>query len=447
MLHRCLLLTASLFLILLSNGCQVADPNKATIKVPQQWPVTTFAQNKKVDLAQLKWWKQFKNPELNFLMQKTLRKNSELKIALTKTEQAQSQLEQIKLSWLPGLNYLAGYSQFPDLGNPGAIAIAYPSYIINLLQLYKQQQSAKALYQASIDAQQGVKVALLARTAISYFVVLAQIEAHHLYQQLLKDSQAYLAALNTQYKSGLIAQDQFVEQQSKIRLIQSQIQLIRYNITASKNALHYLFDEDPGELTIKTRFKTINSNAFIPGNQPLSVLQNRPDVRQAASLLKASHADTDALKAIFFPQINLGAYLGTSQNLNPIKLGQAYLDGPLINLPVFAQIKGAKARDQELYLRYRDTIKAALRDVVNDFAAFSAYSIQLNNNIQALKEAKAQCHMVDIRYQHGLVDSLNALKCTLSTDELALVINQNKLAKLIALVTLYQDLGGGFDGN
>ncbi len=442
-----MLIILSLLIILFNNGCQVSDSSKASIQIPQKWPITTFSQNKKADLAQLTWWKQFKNAELNSFIQKALAQNSEFKIAVAKTEQAQSQLEQIKLSWLPGMNYLTGYSQFPDIGNPGAIAIAYPTYIINILQLYKQQKSAKAFYEANIYAQEGVKVALLARTVMSYFVLVAQMEAFKLYQHLLDDSQRYLQAINTQYKSGLIAQDRMVEQQSKIRLIQSQIQLIQYNIIVSKNALHYLFDEDPGDIEIKTSFKQLNTDAFIPGNQPLSVLSNRPDVRQAEALLKATHADTDAIKATFFPQVKLGAYLGTSGNQGRVKLGQAYLNGPLIDLPVFAQIKGAKARDKEQYLRYRDTIKLALRDVVNDLAAFSAYSIQLRNNTQAYKEAKSQCAMVAIRYQHGLEDSLGSLNCALTLDELALTINQNKLEKLIALVTLYQDLGGGYDGN
>lgn len=439
-----MLIGLSLLIFLFINGCQISAPSRPVIKIPQHWPHSTSS-NKKVNLAQLTWWKQFKNPELNALMQKTVDQSNELKIALAKTEQAQSQLEQIKLSWLPGLNYIAGYSQFPDIGNPGAIAIAYPVYIINLLQLYQQQKSAKALYQASIDAQEGVKIALLARTGISYFVLLSQIEALHLYQNLLKDSQHYLQALNTQYKSGLIPQDSLIEQQSRIRLIQSQTQVIQYNIIVSKNLLHYLFDENPGEMQLKTSFKQLNSDAFIPGNQPLSVLNNRPDIRQAEALLKAAHADTNAIKANFFPQIDLGAYLGTSSQ-GRIRLGQAYIDGPLIDLPLFAQIKGAKARDKELYLRYRDLVRAALRDVSNDLAAFSAFSIQLTNNRAALKEAKARCNKVSIRYQHGLEDSLGFLQCSITVDELALTINQNKLEKMVALVTLYQDLGGGYDG-
>ena len=441
-----ILIIISLFPLFLNSGCQGPRSDKPSIQVPRQWPTNSFPPNKAVDLAHLYWWKQFNNAELDVFMQKTLINNSELQTALTRLEQAQSQLEQIKLSWIPGMSFLAGYSQFPNLGNPGAIAIAYAAYIVNLLQLYKQQRSAKALYQASMYAKEGVKLTLLARTAASFFIVLEQMESLKIHHQLLRDSEQYLKAISTQYNSGLIAQDVVVQQKSKIKLIQSQMDIIRYNIIVGKNALHYLFDENPGDLKINSRFKQINTQALIPGNQPLSVLANRPDVRQAEALLKASQADTDAIKATFFPQINLGAYLGTSGQ-GGIKLGQAYAEGPLINLPIFAQIKGAKARDKEHYLRYRDTIKQALRDVANDFAAFVAYSAQLHNNAAALVDARQQCQMVSVRYKHGLEDSLASLKCILTVDELVLTINHNKLEQLIALVTLYQDLAGGYSGS
>lgn len=431
-------------LILFTIGCQ-QSANKTLIKVPAHWPNSAFRNNSLVDLAHFYWWQQFNNTELNNLMHKVLIQNNELKISLTKVEQAQSQLEQIKLSWLPGLNFLAGYSQFPNLGNPGAIAIAYPTYIINLLQLYKRQQSAKALYTASIFATEGVKIALIARTAASFFILLEQIDSLKLTQQFLKDSQGFLAVLNTQFNSGLIPLDAVIEQKSKIKLIQAQINIIQYNITVSNNALRYLCNEDPGSISIKSTLSELNPKAIIPGNQPVSVLANRPDIREAASLLRASFANTEALKATFFPEINLGAYLGTS-GAGSIKLGQAYAAGPIIELPLFAQIKGAKARDKEHFIRYVDTIKRALRDVANDLAAYNAFAQQLNVNSKALADTEQQCRMVQIRYKHGLEDALVPLRCRIALDELSLIVSRNKLEKLMALVTLYQDLGGGYSG-
>lgn len=425
-------------------GCHGVAPKK-TVNIPQQWPIMAFAKNKSLDLAHLSWWKQFNDAQLNALMQKTLSRNNELHQSLARIEQAQSQLEQIKFSWLPKLDYLAGYTQFPILGNPGALALAYPTYIVNVLQLYKKQQSAKALYQASIEANNSVKITLLARTAASYFIALEHQEALMLYQQLHKDQQQRLHYLRRQYQSGLIPLDALLLQERAIQFTVAHIALIKYNIAISKNALHYLADENPGELVLKTRFAALNAAAIIPGNQPLSVLRNRPDVKEAELLLDASHANVEAVKAIFFPEINLGSYLGTSGNQGQVKLGQIYVDGPLVDASVFAQIKEAKARDKALYFNYRNVIRRALRDVANDLTAYQAYTAQLQRHLQALKETQKQCALVNQRFRHGLENAIAPLDCAITLDELHLNISQSKLEKILAVVTLYQDLGGGYD--
>lgn len=437
----------SVLIMLLGQSCNRPNFSKSELVVPQQWPITSFAHNKTVDLAQLHWWKQFKNSELDALTQKTLAQNTELKIAVTHIEQAQSQLDQIKLSWIPGLNFLAGYTQFPDLGNTGALAIAYPAYLVNIMQLYQQQKSAKARYEASHFAHDGVKVALIARTVASFFVLLEQKQAQFLYQRLLAHSNQYLLAIKTQFQSGLIAEDQIVAQTSKIRLIESELDLIQANLVASKNALHYLLDESPGEIKITSLFSQIDTTPLIPGNQPISVIENRPDVRQAEALLNAAHADTQAIKALFFPEINLGAYLGSSGNQGQVKLGQAFAAGPLIDLAVFARIKGAQAQTKEAFLHYKDTVLRALRDVTNDLAAFNAYDTQFQNNVRALHDAQKLCTLVQDRYNNGLEDKLSTLQCAINVDQLTLQINHNKLEKMLALVSLYQDLGGGYRGN
>ena len=428
--------------MLVITSCQPPDSPVAT-NVPEEWPIRSFSHNKTVDLAHLHWWKQFKNQELDRLTQNAVAQNSELKIAITRIEQAQQELNTIKLSWVPGLNFLAGYNQFPDLSNTGALAIAYPAYFVNILQLYQKQKSAKALYKASRYEYDGVKIALIARTAASFFVLLEQIEALSLYQKLLRDSRAYLKGIKTQYTSGLIMQDTLLEQERGIKLIESQIDVIRYNVIASKNALHYLLDEHPGTMKITTKFNQLDTAPFIPGNQPVSVVQNRPDVRQLEALLNTKNSDTAAIKATFFPEITLGSYLGTSGNYGKTKLSRAFASGPIIDLSLIPKIKGAKARSQEYALRYRDTILRALRDVTNDLAAFAAYDQQVTNNTQALNTTEKKCALVTLRYQNGLVSSLSPLQCAIEVDQLAVQTNQNKLEKLLALVSLYQDLGGG----
>ncbi|KGP62945.1 outer membrane channel protein [Legionella norrlandica] len=438
-----------LLCILLNSGCLLQGTyKKPYVHIPQKWPNKYPIQVKEsAYLPDLFWWKQFNSSELDIFIQKALQNNYQIHLAMANIEAAQSQLKQIKLNWLPNLTALAGYSQFPVLGNPGATVIAYPAYIINIFQLYKQQKSAQSVLEASIYAKFSANLVVIAQTAASFFTLIAQNEALDLHNKLLKDYYAYLKLAQSQYHADLIPLDNIAQIQSQIKQIEARIQVTKHNILVSKNALHFLFNENPGNIQVNALFKNINSNKLIPGNLPASVLSARPDIHEAEALLKAAHADVSAVTANLLPAINLGAYLGEGSNIEgSIKLGQAYINGPIIDFPVFAQIGVSNAQYKSMYIKYITAIREALRDVANDLSAYAAYSKQLDNNQAGLVSEKQLCHLAEVRYRHGIDDNINLIRCRIELDKFKLAINQNKLEKLLALVNLYQDLAGGYRG-
>ena len=440
-----------LLCFLLNSGCFLFGPTytKPRLNIPEKWPGKhNIKEDVRLNLPNLIWWKQFHSTELNKFIQKALQHNALPKTAMANIEYAHSQLEQVKLNWIPNMTVLTGFSQFPILGNPGNTIIAYPLYIINILQLYKQQKSAQAIYEASIYAKDCAKIVVIAQTSASFFTLIAQNEAIKLYNQLLKDYDTYLKLAQSQYRFGLTSQDKVDQLKSKIKQVQSQIDITKHNIVVSKNALNFLFNENPGELNVTTSFNTLNSNGIIPGNLPASVLNSRPDVLEAEAFLRAANADIGSITASLLPSITLGAYLGAGSSVNgPIKLGEAYLNTPVIDLPIFAQISANKARFKALYEKYVATVRGALREVANDLSAYSAYTAQLNNNTSAFMDEKRHCHLAEQRYHHGLDSNLNVILCKIKLDQFRLMINQNKLEKMLAVVALYQDLAGGYHGD
>ncbi len=425
-------------------GPQYHQPH---INVPSTWPNQQAIRiNQTINLPELRWWKQFNSPELNELIITAINKNDDPNIAIANIEYAQSQLQQIKLSWIPNLTLLAGYSQFPILGNPGNFVIAFPLYAVNIIQQYKQQKSAKAKLEASIYARDSVKLSVITQVSSAFFTLLAQKEALMLYRALLKDYRTYLQLTQNQYKNGLIAQDKIDLIESQIQQLLSQIETTKHNIVVSKNALHYLLNENPGDFHITKNFDAINTNEVIPGNLPACVLNNRPDIQQAEALLRAANADVGAAVANFLPSLALGAYLGRGSHVGTIKLGESYLSGPIVDLPIFAQIKASKASYKIQYIKYVFTIRAALRDVANDLSAYTSCTKQLNNNLAALVSTKRQCHLVKQRYHHGLSDNIEQIQCKIHVKQFELAVNKSKLEKMIAIITLYQDLAGGYNG-
>ncbi len=434
---------------LLNSGCFLLGPTytKPAVNIPVKWPDERGVKiDDQANLPCLLWWKQFDSPELNAFIINALKKNGDPNIAIANIEYAQSLLQQIKLSWIPNLTLLTGYSQFPILGNPGNVVIAFPLYAVNLIQQYKQQKGAKLRLEASYYARDAVKLSIITQVSSAFFTLLAQKEALALYQTLLKDYRTYLMLARNQYQNGLIPQDTIDLLESQIQQTASQVEISKHNIVVSQNALHYLLNENPGSFKINKSFRSINTDSVIPTNLPVRVLNNRPDIRQSEALLRAANADVGAAVATLLPTLTLGAYLGSGSNVGGISLAETYLNTPVFDLPIFAQIKASKATYKVQCINYIVAIRAALRDVANDLSAYTTYTKQLNNNASALASKKRLCHLAKQRYRHGIADNIELVQCQINVDQFELLMNKSKLEKMIAIITLYQDLAGGYNG-
>src|SRR5262249_39015798 len=110
----------------------------------------------------------------------------------------------------------------------------------------------------------------------------------------------------------------------------------------------------------------------VPAGLPSSLLERRPDVRQAEQELIAANAQIGVAKADFFPSISLTATGGyQSSALTSLFTGPAGLwsfGGSAVQ-PVFEggrirnRVRFAEARTQEATLLYQRTVQGAFRDV------------------------------------------------------------------------------------
>lgn len=418
------------------------------VNIIETWPsITHFKVNDNISLPELTWWKQFNSPELNCFMIKALHENNDINVAIANMDEARHQLEAVKLGWLPSMNLLGGYTQFPIFGNPGTTIIAFPLYAINLIKQYQEQKTAKRLFLASIYAKDAAKLTLIAEVSTAYFTLLAQNEELMLDKQLLNHHRKYLKLVQSQYQHGLSPPDRIDEIRNEISGIQARIDVIGHNIVMSKNALHYLLNENPGDIHIKKTFAEIKTDNIIPGNLPATVLRHRPDVRQSEATLAAAYTNIGAVTAALLPEIHLGAFVGEGSNFSsPIRLGEAIALTPIVQFPTFAKIAASSAKYRALCFKYTETIRKALRDVYNDLSAYKAYTNQLDHLQAALNYEEKHCNLAAKRYQHGLTDDVELVRCHIRLDNLKIRISRSKLEKMTAIVTLYQDLAGGYRG-
>jgi multidrug efflux system outer membrane protein len=112
-----------------------------------------------------------------------------------------------------------------------------------------------------------------------------------------------------------------------------------------------------------------------------------------------------------------------------------------------AQVDGALSRERELVLSYHRAILAALADAQSALAAASRGNEQERLQEQVLAQARRALQLAQVRYREGADDLLTLLDAQRQLFQAQDQLAQVRLAKLLAAVTLFKALGGGWPGD
>jgi multidrug efflux system outer membrane protein len=190
-----------------------------------------------------------------------------------------------------------------------------------------------------------------------------------------------------------------------------------------------------------------------PAGLPSSLLEARPDVRQAEQQLVSANANIGVAKAALYPTISLTAALGgESLALSDVLKSAAriWTGGLTLHLPIFdsgktgAQVEQASAKQKQALADYERAVQNAFREV-NDALISVRQSAErefaLNESQVAAKKA---LEISKNRYQSGYSAYLEVLDAQRVYNEAALAFVQSRQARLVATVELFKALGGGW---
>ena len=191
----------------------------------------------------------------------------------------------------------------------------------------------------------------------------------------------------------------------------------------------------------------------MPGALPASLLERRPDVRQAEQNLIAANADIGVAKAAYFPRISLTALSGAeSAELSDLFKGpsKTWSYGAGLTLPIFNagrisnQVAQSEAVQRQALFDYQKSIIVAFQDVENalvDRAKFSQTREAQARNVAALQRFR---DLAKLRYKEGATIYLEVANAeqSLFNAQLAYVATQSQLFQSYA--NLYKATGGGW---
>lgn len=415
------------------------------VAISKHFPSMTQGYETLENLPAYRWWLQFHDAQLNRLVDRGLKHNPDIQIALANLKQAQGELKQVKLSWIPLVNLYGGYSTNPALGIPGGFYGVWPYYALNLMQQFAQQKKSQyqVLYQhAAIDS---ARLVLIGQIVSAYFTLIAEQEQLRLLKRLQADVKELVALGRKNIQIGLSNEIDLSRLLVAQQLVTAQIKPVEHNIVMSQNALRYLVNENPGAVQSRASFEKLNLSQFKPGSLPATVLCNRPDLKMAEYAVKRAHTGISAAISDWFPRLQLDNFIGEAHLPDSTfeQATDAYLHQTLA-LSTLGKVDAKKSAYEARVADYVKTVRRILRDVDNDFSANKQAKEQYQASLDAEKAYQHQYQLQKGLLKIGLISYQDLLDSRVYLDNLALTRNQAKLKLAMSLVMLYQDLAGGY---
>jgi multidrug efflux system outer membrane protein len=185
---------------------------------------------------------------------------------------------------------------------------------------------------------------------------------------------------------------------------------------------------------------------------PSTLLERRPDLREAEQQLIAANASVGVAKANFFPVLNLTGLLGgvSPQLSGLVSSGTTWSAGAGLAGPLFtggrlkSQYRAALAQRDEAQLFYEKSVTQAFGEVSTALSAHQLLAQSLKEQNRSVTSYQDSVRLSNLRYDSGLASYFEVLdsKMDLVPAQTALVIYD--LDRKVALVELYKALGGGW---
>jgi len=183
-------------------------------------------------------------------------------------------------------------------------------------------------------------------------------------------------------------------------------------------------------------------------------LTQRPDIRRQESQLASATANVGSARAQFFPSIQLTGQ-GGYQSSALVSLFQPHaaffsLVGSLTQ-PIFdggrilANFENTKARQDELLQTYRKTIISAFADVDNALYSIKQTAIRLRLQREVVAASRRAFQLSEQQLRAGTSDIVTVLNTQTTLFQAEDALWQAQLSRLLAIVSLYQALGGGWE--
>lgn len=417
------------------------------------------------------WWNGFGSPELSGLIAEAQANNRDISAAMARVAEAEQQAAIVRASLFPQLNAQAQAQRSNALASgqsgtgssaPAVAGTTQNSFALTMGATYELDiwglaranwRAAREAVKSARYAQQSVAMSVVAGVANGYFDVLTLRDRIAIANDNIAAIDGILSIVKLKVSTGTSSDLELAQEEAQLEAVSAQLPALRQQELDARLQLAVLLGRLPERFSVAGQSPAgIRLPDVTPGI-PAEVLVRRPDVALAEANLAQAHANLDAARKALLPQFALTGSGGfASATLSTLLHSSAALwtAGAGATQTIFeggkliGQKNLAYATQKELIAAYQTAVLNALSDVESALGTVSndeAQEAHLRREVEAAREA---FRISELQYREGAGDLLAVLQAQQTLFEARDQLAQARLARMQAIVHLYEALGGGW---
>jgi multidrug efflux system outer membrane protein len=409
-----------------------------------------------------RWWTQFDDPILEALEADALRSNLDVRMAVSRVNQARAVFDETareryptvtvgayidrREQVIPGFTekpiqtstYRAGFDAFWELDFFGRVQSAV-----------RAAAATAGSFSATLDT---VRVSVAAEVARNYFELRGFQQQLAVAERSLANQQETLRLTRVRRDSGFGDEQDVASAGARVAAIEASIPPLRTAVAARGYRLAVLIGQRPGELTVDLAPRSYAPIAkVLPLGDPSALLQRRPDVRAAERNVAAAAGREGVAAAELFPRVTISGVLGFLAGRGSLfgsSDSRAWAVTPALSWAGFdlgsakARLRGAKAGSEEVVAAYEQTVLQALEETENALVAYRDEQERLVKLTDQARESTRAAAIARARYREGVADFLTLLDAERTQLQAEDAVAQAEAGVFTGVVAVYKAFGG-----
>ena len=406
------------------------------------------------------WWTLFGDTVLNNLVARALDNNRDVAVAASRVEEARLNLKSVRAQYLPqvglGVTAEGEYTPATKIVQSYAVEPSLSWEVALFGQLRNAKRAAKAQIASSEWALRGVRLALAAEVATTYFTLLEYERDLAIARQSCALRRESAALIDSMFRYGM--SDGVALEQARNLVYTAEADIPQYCRAVEQTwlSMGILLGETPSRARLSgagLRLLTDYRPADIPVGLPSELLKRRPDIRQAHFNMLQAAAQAGQARSARFPSISLTAKGGVaSSSIKGLTAANPWAWDALGSVaePIFGfgKLRNAERAAMAAYTQsaktYEQTVLTAFADVEKALVAIATYRSQTERTGELVLSNDRIATMTRALYRSGLSDYLDVIDAERSLYQSQMSHVNLVVQQYINYVTLCKALGGGW---